>query len=189
MFFFPEKNEKKYPLLVCDLYKFYNHKVAVRGLNFIVKKQECFGLLGVNGAGKTSTFQMIAATLTITGGTIKIDGIDVMENESEYRCRFGYCPQTDCLNEFMTAYQTLFYIAKLRGISDSAKANYEVLYWLEKLDLQKYKDVKVFRYSGGTKRKLNAAIAMVNKNNFLSYFIDFCSQYVLDRQPFACFVR
>ncbi|XP_018794885.1 PREDICTED: ATP-binding cassette sub-family A member 1 isoform X2 [Bactrocera latifrons] len=156
-----EKNEKHYPLLVYDLYKFFNHKVAVRGLNFIVKKQECFGLLGVNGAGKTSTFQMIAANLTITGGTIKIDGIDIMENESEYRYRFGYCPQTDCLNEFMTAYQTLFYMAKLRGISDSAKAKYEVLYWLEQLDLQKYKDVKVCRYSGGTKRKLNAAISMI----------------------------
>lgn len=156
-----EKNEKHYPLLVYDLYKFFNHKIAVRGLNFIVKKQECFGLLGVNGAGKTSTFQMIAANLTITGGAIKIDGIDIMENESEYRYRFGYCPQTDCLNEFMTAYQTLFYMAKLRGISDSAKANYEVLYWLEQLDLQKYKDVKVCRYSGGTKRKLNAAIAMI----------------------------
>lgn len=156
-----EKNERNYPLLVYDLYKFYNRKVAVRGLNFIVKKQECFGLLGVNGAGKTSTFQMIAANLTITGGTIKIDGFDIMENESEYRYRFGYCPQTDCLNGFMTAYQTLFYMAMLRGISDSDKANHEVLYWLEQLDLRTYKDVKVCHYSGGTKRKLNAAMAMI----------------------------
>lgn len=167
--FISEKNEKSYPLLVYDLYKFYNNKIAVRGLNFIVKKQECFGLLGVNGAGKTSTFQMIAANLTITGGTIKIDGIDIKGNESEYRYRFGYCPQTDCLNEFMTAYQTLFYMAKLRGVSDSAKANQEVLYWLEQLDLQKYKDIKVCQYSGGTKRKLNAAMAMVNENNARFY--------------------
>ncbi|XP_054742275.1 ATP-binding cassette sub-family A member 2 [Anastrepha obliqua] len=156
-----EKTEYRYPLLVNNLYKFYERKVAVCGINFVVKKQECFGLLGVNGAGKTSTFQMIAANRTITGGTIKINGIDIIESESKYRYCFGYCPQTDCLNEFMTAYQTLFYMAKLRGISDSSKANDEVLYWLQQLDLRKYKNVEVRQYSGGTKRKLNAALAMI----------------------------
>uniref|UniRef100_W8BPU7 ATP-binding cassette sub-family A member 3 n=1 Tax=Ceratitis capitata TaxID=7213 RepID=W8BPU7_CERCA len=155
------KSERDYPLLVNDLHKSYDRKTAVRGLNFVVKRQECFGLLGINGAGKTSTFQMIAANLTITGGTIKIDGIDIKENESQYRYHFGYCPQSDCLNEFMTAYQMLFYMTKMRGISDSTKANNEVLYWLQQLDLKKYKDMKICHFSGGTKRKLNAAIAMI----------------------------
>ncbi|XP_017494010.1 PREDICTED: ATP-binding cassette sub-family A member 17 isoform X6 [Rhagoletis zephyria] len=156
-----ENTENNYPLIVHDLYKFYDDKVAVCGLNFVVKKQECFALLGVNGAGKTSTFQMITANMTITGGTIKIYGVDIIGNESKYRHHFGYCPQTDCLNEFMTAYQILYYMAKLRGISDSSRANDEVLYWLQQLDLRKYKDVDVRHYSGGTKRKLNAAMAMI----------------------------
>ncbi|XP_067622115.1 phospholipid-transporting ATPase ABCA3 isoform X3 [Eurosta solidaginis] len=162
-----DKSEKFYPLLVHDLYKLYNHKTAVCGLNFTVEKQECFGLLGINGAGKTSTFEMISANRTITRGTIKIYGIDIIANETEYRYRFGYCPQTDCLNEFMTAYQVLYYMAKLRGISNSSRVNNEVLYWLQMLDIERYKDVEVRQYSGGTKRKLSAALAMIGSPSLI----------------------
>lgn len=146
-----------------NIYKQYKKKLAVCGLNFVVRKKECFGLLGVNGAGKTTTFEMIAANQTITKGTIKIDGVDILLNEPEYRYRFGYCPQNDCLNEFMTSYQTLRYMALLRGIQ-TKHINAEVMYWLEKLDLIKYKNIQVRHYSGGTKRKLQTAAAMVCVN-------------------------
>ena len=54
----------------------------MRGINFAVKRQECFGLLGVNGAGKTSTFQMITANSLISGGHIMIDGVDIIKSET-----------------------------------------------------------------------------------------------------------
>ncbi|XP_019894830.1 retinal-specific phospholipid-transporting ATPase ABCA4 isoform X3 [Musca domestica] len=152
--------ETEYPLLVKDVYKKYNEKVTVNDLNFVVRKQECFGLLGVNGAGKTTTFEMIAANQVITSGTIKIDGVDIAQNESEYRYRFGYCPQNESLNEFMTAYQTLKYMALLRGIKYQ-HVHDEVMYWIEKLDLMDFKNVDVKHYSGGTKRKLQTAAAMI----------------------------
>lgn len=142
------------------MHKQFNRKLAVNDLNFVVRKKECFGLLGVNGAGKTTTFEMIAANQTITKGTIKIDGVDILLNESEYRYRFGYCPQNDCLNDFMTAYQTLRYMALLRGVQ-MKHVHEEVMYWLEKLDLDKYENAQVKHYSGGTKRKLQTAAAMV----------------------------
>ncbi|XP_037957966.1 retinal-specific phospholipid-transporting ATPase ABCA4 [Teleopsis dalmanni] len=156
-----EKVESDIPLLVCNLSKSYDRKAAVCDLNFVVRKQECFGLLGVNGAGKTTTFQMISANTTITHGTIKIDGVDILDNEIQYKYRFGYCPQNDCLNNFMTAYQLLKYMAQLRNISGEENLHNEVMFWIEQLDLDKYTNVKVRHYSGGTKRKLNAALAMI----------------------------
>ncbi|XP_073824278.1 engulfment ABC Transporter in the ovary [Musca autumnalis] len=152
--------ETEYPLLVRNVCKKYNHKVAVSDLNFAVRKQECFGLLGVNGAGKTTTFEMIAANQVITSGTIKIDGVDIVDNEPEYRYRFGYCPQNDSLNDFMTAYQTLKYMALLRGIQNQY-VHEEVMYWIEKLDLMDFENVQSKHYSGGTKRKLQTAAAMI----------------------------
>uniref|UniRef100_A0A1B0A5P0 ABC transporter domain-containing protein n=1 Tax=Glossina pallidipes TaxID=7398 RepID=A0A1B0A5P0_GLOPL len=154
-----DNSEHEYPLLVQNLYKYYTELPAVCGLNFVVRKKECFGLLGVNGAGKTTTFEMIAANRILSAGTIKIDGVDISQ-ETEYRHRFGYCPQNDCLNNFMTAYQILKYMAFLRGI-DVPHVHHAAMYWLEKLDLLNYKDMQVKYYSGGTKRKLQTAVAMI----------------------------
>jgi len=154
-----------YPLIVSNLRKSYAGKPAVKGLGFAVERGECFGLLGVNGAGKTSTFQMIAANLVIDTGSIQIDGIDIRKNEVAYRQRFGYCPQYDALNKFMTAEQCLRYMALLRGLGaskdDSAGVEFNVHFWLQKMHLLKYQHMQVRYYSGGTKRKLLAAMAMI----------------------------
>lgn len=79
----------------------------------------------------------------------------------QYKYRFGYCPQNDCLNNFMTSFQILKYIAMLRGVAKDDITN-EVNSWLTQLDLARYKNVCIRHYSGGTKRKLNAAISMVS---------------------------
>lgn len=154
-----------YPLIVSNLRKNYKEVSAVNGLSFAATRGECFGLLGVNGAGKTSTFQMIAANLAIDDGSIRIDGIDIRQDEVAYRQRFGYCPQYDALNKFMTAEQCLHYMALLRGLSSASEgansATENVKFWLEKMHLTKYQQVQVRHYSGGTKRKLLAAMAMI----------------------------
>ncbi|XP_017047859.1 ATP-binding cassette sub-family A member 17 [Drosophila ficusphila] len=160
-----EHPKPEYPLIVSKLRKRYKDKVAVDGLSFAATKGECFGLLGVNGAGKTSTFQMIAANLPLDGGNIRIDGIEIRKDEVAYRHCFGYCPQYDALNKFMTAEQCLHYMAMLRGLSTSTEGSgsvkENVKYWLEKMHLTKYQQVQVRHYSGGTKRKLLAAMAMI----------------------------
>ena len=148
--------------MVDNLFKHYGRLTAVCGLNFVVGKKQCFGLLGVNGAGKTSTFQMLSGNTTISSGNITINGVDIVCQESQYRYMFGYCPQYDCLNGFMTAYETLKFMAMLRGV-ETYKLDNEIQYWLEQLKLKKYENVEVCHYSGGTKRKLNTAMAMVRK--------------------------
>ncbi|XP_017068116.1 phospholipid-transporting ATPase ABCA3 isoform X2 [Drosophila eugracilis] len=154
-----------YPLIVSKLRKRYGQTVAVDGLSFAAARGECFGLLGVNGAGKTSTFQMIAANLPLDEGNIRIGSIEIQKDEVAYRQCFGYCPQYDALNKFMTAEQCLHYMALLRGLSNTAEGpasvKENVKYWLEKMHLTKYQQVQVRHYSGGTKRKLLAAMAMI----------------------------
>lgn len=73
---------------------------------------------------------------------------------------FGYCPQSDALNHFMTSYETLRYYAMLRCIPPG-RMHEEVMMWIRKVDIEKYKNTQVQFYSGGTKRKLNTAIAMI----------------------------
>lgn len=153
------------PLIVNNLSKSYAGQRAVNGLSFAAVRGECFGLLGVNGAGKTTTFQMITANLAIDSGSIQIDGIDIRKDEVAFRQRFGYCPQYDALNKFMTAEQSLRFMALMRGLSsskeDQAGVEASVQFWLHKMNLLKYRDVQVRNYSGGTKRKLLAAMAMI----------------------------
>ncbi|XP_030376704.1 ATP-binding cassette sub-family A member 17 isoform X2 [Scaptodrosophila lebanonensis] len=154
-----------YSLLVSNLRRRYHYKLAVNGISFAVKRGECFGLLGVNGAGKTTTFQMITANLAIDGGNVEIDRIDIRRHEAEYRHRYGYCPQYDALNKFMTAEQSLRFMGLMRNlkISENSCQNLQnnVDYWLDKMNLEKYRHVPVRYYSGGTKRKLLAAMAMI----------------------------
>ncbi|XP_030246138.1 ATP-binding cassette sub-family A member 2 [Drosophila navojoa] len=161
-------NSHDYPLIVRNLHKSYAGKPAVCGISFAAKPGECFGLLGVNGAGKTTTFQMITANEILDSGHIRIKGIDIRQNEVLYRQQFGYCPQYDALNQFMTAEQCLRLMALLRGLSlrteDGGRAvKNNVEYWLMKMDLVKYRHVAVKNYSGGTKRKLLAAMALIGE--------------------------
>lgn len=78
----------------------------------------------------------------------------------QYKTLFGYCPQVDALNSYMTAYEILKYMAWIRG-TPRHRTHREVEKWLKRMDLTRYKNVQIKYYSGGTKRKLNTAIAMV----------------------------
>lgn len=150
-----------YAIIVSNLHKSYENVNAVNGIDFVVKKGECFGLLGINGAGKTTTFKMLTHDTTVSKGDIFINGQSVHDETAVYKSLFGYCPQVDALNNYMTAYEILKYMAWIRGVP-RRKLGREVEKWLKRVDLVKYKNVKIKYYSGGTKRKLNTAIAMVN---------------------------
>lgn len=150
----------EYAIIVSNLHKSYDDMNAVQGIDFVVKKGECFGLLGINGAGKTTTFKMLTHDTTVTKGDIFINGMSCYDQTTLYKSLFGYCPQVDALNNYMTAYEILKYMAWIRG-TPQHKLHREVEKWLKRVDLVKYKNVKIKFYSGGTKRKLNTAIAMV----------------------------
>lgn len=148
-------------MLVSNLEKTYeNGFKAVQGVSFSVKKSECFGLLGMNGAGKTSTFEMMTLNRPKTSGRVLINGIDSDDDSFLYRHMFGYCPQQDALCDYMTSREMLVYVLMINGYMGSINSTANT--WLRKMDLDKYRDRKVSTYSGGTKRKLNTAMAMIS---------------------------
>ncbi|GAB0099765.1 ATP-binding cassette sub-family A member 2 [Sergentomyia squamirostris] len=166
-----EQKFDKYAMVVRSLEKeFPNGVTAVKGLNFRVNKGECFGLLGMNGAGKTTTFKMMTLNESITRGSIHLSNMNSIANADTYRLSYGYCPQIDALHSSLTAYETLRYFAQMRGVPLGPELRNEVETWLKRVDLEEYRDVQVKYYSGGTKRKLNTAIAMIGSPDVI--FLD-----------------
>uniref|UniRef100_A0A3B4BC57 ATP-binding cassette sub-family A member 2 n=1 Tax=Periophthalmus magnuspinnatus TaxID=409849 RepID=A0A3B4BC57_9GOBI len=134
--------------------------LAVDRLCLGVRPGECFGLLGVNGAGKTSTFKMLTGDESTSGGEAYICGNSVLRELLKVQLTVGYCPQFDALFDDLTAREHLQLYTRLRGAPWSDQAR--VVQWaLEKLDLCKYADEPAATYSGGNKRKLSTAIALI----------------------------
>ncbi|XP_058142278.1 phospholipid-transporting ATPase ABCA3-like [Dasypus novemcinctus] len=152
-------------VLVKELTKIYFRCpaiLAVKNISFAIQKEECFGLLGFNGAGKTSTFQMLTGEKIITSGDVFIDGFSIIKNIYKVRSRIGYCPQTDALLEYMTGREIMIMYARLWGVSEPQIHLY-VNSWLNSLQLEPHADKFIYTYSGGNKRRLSTAIALMGK--------------------------
>uniref|UniRef100_A0A1L8DYE0 Putative lipid exporter abca1 n=2 Tax=Nyssomyia neivai TaxID=330878 RepID=A0A1L8DYE0_9DIPT len=166
-----EQKYDKYAMVVRNLEKMFpNGVIAVKGLNFRIHKGECFGLLGMNGAGKTTAFKMMTLNASITRGSIHLSHMDSIAHANTYKLSYGYCPQIDALHTSLTAQETLKYFARMRGISGTEELQNEVDTWLRRVDLEDYRHIQVKFYSGGTKRKLNTAIAMIGSPDVI--FLD-----------------
>lgn len=113
----------------------------------------------MNGAGKTTTFNMMTGQHTITSGNIYLHAVSIKKKPDEYKKMFGYCPQNDALLLFMTAYELLKYMALIHG-SNRSTLDEDLVALLVRTDLKKYANVRSQYYSGGTKRKLNMAVAL-----------------------------
>ncbi|CAG0883098.1 unnamed protein product [Darwinula stevensoni] len=160
---------EKDALLAVGLRKSFNSFVAVDHLNIGVHQGECFGLLGVNGAGKTTTFKMLTGAELLTKGVSYNQGYDLKKQRSKYLYHVGYCPQFDALVDVMTGRETLWMYARLRGIPESSIGPH-VDALIDKLGLAEYKEKYCGTYSGGNKRKLSTAVAMVGEPTLL--FLD-----------------
>nr|CAI5826036.1 unnamed protein product [Callosobruchus analis] len=144
---------------VKNLTKYYCGLRAVNGLCLGVHQNECFGLLGVNGAGKTSTFRMMTGDTRSTYGQGWVRGYSLNQIRKVHQC-IGYCPQFDALNEDMTAQETLIMFALIKGYRYSdAKRLAET--FSDNLDFRQHLYKQVRQLSGGNKRKLSVAVAMI----------------------------
>lgn len=101
---------------VDQLTKRYREIVAVNGLSFSVKKGEILGLLGPNGAGKSTTMRMITGFMSPTSGTVKIGGVDVLENPLEAKRRIGYLPEQPPVYGDLTVGEYLAFVSQLKDI-------------------------------------------------------------------------
>ncbi|XP_011868082.1 PREDICTED: uncharacterized protein LOC105562133 isoform X2 [Vollenhovia emeryi] len=135
----------------------YGTNVAVQNLSFGVQSGKCFGLLGVNGAGKSTTFKMLTTEIIPTAGKIILKGKEIGAGPL-CNGEVGYCPQSDALDGFLTPHQCLTIHGEVCGLSNVPKA---VETMLKRFDLLKYAHRRVSGLSGGNKRKLCAAISVM----------------------------
>jgi ATP-binding cassette, subfamily A (ABC1), member 3 len=146
--------------IVDKLTKYYSNFMAVKGISFSMKKGECFGLLGVNGAGKTSTFKMITGDEYITKGEAYINKTSLKANINKFQRQLGYCPQFDPLIDHMTVIETMQMYSALRGIKQSL-IDTTCKSLIKLLDLGDHVEKMCYTLSGGNKRKLSVAIALI----------------------------
>ena len=114
----------------------------------------------MNGAGKTSTFKMLTGDLSPSSGTAFVNGFDVKKRVSGARSELGYCPQFDGILDSLTGRQHLELFARVRGYHGRKLTNM-VDRTLDQLQLSEYSGRVVGAYSGGNKRKLSTAIALL----------------------------
>uniref|UniRef100_A0A669QJ45 ATP binding cassette subfamily A member 12 n=1 Tax=Phasianus colchicus TaxID=9054 RepID=A0A669QJ45_PHACC len=146
-------------VLLQNLTKIYHlpHKriVAVKNISLGIPAGECFGLLGVNGAGKTTIFKMLTGDIGASSGRLRA-----------HWSLFGYCPQEDALDDLLTVEEHMYYYARLHGIPEREIKGI-VLQLLHRLNLTAYKDRVTSMCSYGTNRKLSTALALIGNPSIL----------------------
>ena len=152
---------------VKNISKSYGKVQALSDVSFSVGKGEVFGLIGPDGAGKTSMFRILCSLLLPDAGTAAVDGYDVVKQMREVRCRVGYMPGKFSLYQDLTIEENLNFFATLFGTTvdegyDSIKAIYS--------QIERFKDRKAGALSGGMKQKLALSCALVHQPSVL--FLD-----------------
>ena len=148
------------------LTKRFGDFTAVDEIDFAVERGETFGFLGPNGAGKTSTMRMISAVSPVTAGTLRVLGHDPGEDGAEIKARMGVVPQQDTLDFELTVYENILVYGRYFGIpKDVIKSRAEEL--LDFVQLNERRESKVEPLSGGMKRRLTIARALVNDPELL----------------------
>jgi lipooligosaccharide transport system ATP-binding protein len=144
-----------------EITKDYGSLRAVDRVTFEIFEGECFGFLGPNGAGKTTVMRMIHCYMPPTSGNIRVFGKDVVEAKSEIKARIGVMPQEDNLDPDLSVMENLIVYARYFDIPKKiSKAKAEKL--LEFIEMTGKRDVKITDLSGGMKRRLLLARAMIN---------------------------
>lgn len=145
-----------------SLCKHFGDIQAVNGLSLQVQPGEIYGLLGPNGAGKSTTLSMVCGLLEPDSGSVKIDGAGVREEPIRAKSALGYVPQDIALYEDLPARDNLLFWGRLNGLSGSALESRcrEVL---ERVGLTERAKDRVRNFSGGMKRRINLAVAMLHK--------------------------
>ena len=149
-------------IVVHNLAKRYSNGgfLAVDQISFGVAKEQFFGLLGINGAGKTTTFRMLTGDIPVTNGNAHIQNFMLNTDRAKYQSQIGYCPQFDALLDRLNSYETLYLFGRLRGITDD-HIEEEVKKMIQNVDLTMHAKRKAKNYSGGNKRKLSLAAALI----------------------------
>jgi ABC-type multidrug transport system ATPase subunit len=137
-------------------------KAAIKQLSFGVGGGQVFGFLGCNGAGKTTTMKVLTGDLIPTKGTAQLAGLDILRDQLECRRMIGYCPQFDALLDLLTVREHLELFARIKSVPEK-EIEGVVRTKLEEMDLTDFENKLAGSLSGGNKRKLSVAIALISE--------------------------
>ena len=151
---------------VQNLSKTFNKVTAVADINLYLDEGESIGLLGPNGAGKSTTISMISTLLPPTKGTIKYNGKDAVKDPSELRRDLGVIPQEIALYSELSAYENMKFFGRIYGLSGKKLEN-KIQENLELVGLKDRQKESVDTYSGGMKRRINIAVALMHDPGIL----------------------
>ncbi len=149
-----------------NLTKYYNSLHAVDGIDFEIKEGECFGFLGPNGAGKTTAMSIIYCFVPPTSGKVNVFGMDVTKSPGKIKARLGVMPQDDNLDLELSVLENLIVYARYFNILKDKSIDL-ALSLLEFVELSEKANVNIRSLSGGMKRKLMLARALINDPEIL----------------------
>lgn len=144
-----------------NIFKSYGNLQAVKGIDFEIRKGECFGFLGPNGAGKTTVMKMIQCYMPPTSGELKVFGLDTTKEPSKIKSKLSVLPQENNLDNDLSVLENLIIYANYFDIKKSnAIGKIEEL--MNFFEISEFKNSKIENLSGGMKRKILLARALIN---------------------------
>lgn len=143
-----------------------NQHIALNNINLVIK-EGLFGLLGPNGAGKSTLMRILVTLMKPTTGTIKIDDLDLQENRQEIRSMLGYLPQDFSTFPKIKTWEFLDYSAHLSGINNKSQRLDKIDEMLERVGLFESREKMANKLSGGMKRRVGIAQALINNPKIL----------------------
>ena len=150
-----------------NLVKSYGSVQALKGISFEVGKGEIFGLIGPDGAGKTTIFRILTTLILPDNGSAKVDGLDIIKYYREIRTRVGYMPGRFSLYSDLSVEENIDFFANIFGVT--LEENYDLVAPVFR-QIEPFKTRKAGKLSGGMKQKLALCCALIHKPSVL--FLD-----------------
>lgn len=147
--------------------KKYDAIEALKGVDFEVERSEIFGIIGPDGAGKTTLFRILTTLILADSGTASVDGFDVVTDYKEIRKRVGYMPGKFSLYQDLTVEENLNFFATV--FDTTIEENYELIKDIYQ-QIEPFKNRRAGKLSGGMKQKLALSCALIHKPSVL--FLD-----------------
>jgi len=147
--------------------KKYDAIEALKGVDFEVERGEIFGIIGPDGAGKTTLFRILTTLILADTGTAAVDGFDVVTDYKEIRKRVGYMPGKFSLYQDLTVEENLNFFATV--FNTTIEENYELIKDIYQ-QIEPFKNRRAGKLSGGMKQKLALSCALIHKPSVL--FLD-----------------
>jgi ABC-2 type transport system ATP-binding protein len=156
-------------ITIRNLVKQYDTLTAVDNLSLDIHENEVFGLLGQNGAGKTTIIHMLATLLKPTSGTASVNGYDIINEQAKVRASIGIVFQAPSSDDMLSGYENLKLHSMLYSVPRKIREK-RILEVLELVGLTERKHDQVKKYSGGMRRRLEIARGILHKPKIL--FLD-----------------